>query len=113
MRNSEGQVVVKLSIKDNKVNSISDTRAIALRRFYKIEKKLDFQPTLKRDYAQFMHEYLQLSHMTPIENPTNPELSIFYLPHHCVIRPNSSSTKLKVVFDDSCEGHTGISLNNT
>ncbi|XP_036150809.1 uncharacterized protein LOC118648578 [Monomorium pharaonis] len=113
-RNPEGRIVVKLPIKDNKVNSISDTRAIALRRFYKIERKLDFRPILKRDYAQFMHEYVQLGHMTPIETeePANTELPVFYLPHHCVIKPDSSSTKLRVVFDGSCKGPTGISLNN-
>ncbi|XP_036151199.1 uncharacterized protein LOC118648846 [Monomorium pharaonis] len=114
-RNPEGRIVVKLPIKDNKVNSISDTRAIALRRFYKIERKLDFRPILKRDYAPFMHEYVQLGHMTPIETeePANTELPVFYLPHHCVIKPDSSSsTKLRVVFDGSCKGPTGISLNN-
>ncbi|XP_036150568.1 uncharacterized protein LOC118648342, partial [Monomorium pharaonis] len=84
-RNPEGRIVVKLPIKDN-----------------------------KRDYAQFMHEYVQLGHMTPIETeePANTELPVFYLPHHCVIKPDSSSTKLRVVFDGSCKGPTGISLNN-
>lgn len=35
----------------------------------------------------------------------------YYLPHHAVLKPDSTTTKLKVVFDGSCRTSTDISLN--
>ncbi|XP_044591989.1 uncharacterized protein LOC123270116 [Cotesia glomerata] len=37
----------------------------------------------------------------------------FYLPHHAVIKADSTTTKTRVVFDGSCKTSTGISLNDT
>ncbi|XP_055527690.1 uncharacterized protein LOC129720262 [Wyeomyia smithii] len=36
----------------------------------------------------------------------------FFLPHHPVTREDSSTTKVRVVFDASCKGTNGISLND-
>lgn len=36
----------------------------------------------------------------------------YYLPHHPVLKPTSSSTKLRVVFDASIKSSSGLSLNN-
>ncbi|XP_049315846.1 uncharacterized protein LOC125779249 [Bactrocera dorsalis] len=38
--------------------------------------------------------------------------SVYYLPHHGVLRPDSVSTKLRVVFDGSCVTSSGKSLND-
>ncbi|XP_073811749.1 uncharacterized protein [Musca autumnalis] len=38
--------------------------------------------------------------------------SHYYIPHHCVLRPDSSTTKLRVVFDASCKSSSGWSLND-
>ena len=35
----------------------------------------------------------------------------YYLPHHAVLKPYSSTTKLRVVFDGSCKDSDGQSLN--
>ncbi|XP_061391232.1 uncharacterized protein LOC133326618 [Musca vetustissima] len=35
----------------------------------------------------------------------------YYIPHHCVLKPNSTSTKLRVVFDASCATSSEKSLN--
>ena len=37
----------------------------------------------------------------------------FYLPHHCVFKDDSTTTKLRVVFDGSAKTSTGKSLNDT
>lgn len=41
-----------------------------------------------------------------------PQTSIVYLPHHCVIKESSESTKLRIIFDASSKTNSGISLND-
>ena len=57
-----------------------------------------------------MNEYLTMGHMTEVIH--NNESECFYLPHHFVLKDNSSTTKLRVVFDGSAKTSLGLSLNN-
>lgn len=56
-----------------------------------------------------MREYLELGHMTKIDTYTSP---YYFLPHHGVFRENSTTTKLRVVFDASAKTTSGQSLND-
>lgn len=58
-------------------------------------------PELKEQYNEFLKDYELLGHM--IENPT-PGDQAFYLPHHYILKPTGTSTKLRVVFDGCLEG---------
>ncbi|XP_047538689.1 uncharacterized protein LOC125072207, partial [Vanessa atalanta] len=40
-----------------------------------------------------------------------PPIKPNYIPHHCVIKESSSTTKLRVVFDGSAKSGNGVSLN--
>lgn len=42
----------------------------------------------------------------------DPNLPTCFLPHHCVLKPDSSTTKLRVVFNASSPTSTGYSLND-
>jgi len=113
-RNKEGRFIVSLPTREEYLWKIGKSRESALQRFSRLEKKFDGQPQLKREYAKFMHEYLELKHMREIQQD-DPKWNIhpqFYLPHHCVLKEDSVTTKLRVVFDASNKSTTGISLND-
>ncbi|XP_011684966.1 PREDICTED: uncharacterized protein LOC105448210 [Wasmannia auropunctata] len=94
--------------RDNK----GDSRGAALKRLKAVERKLRKQPQLRQDYYAFMSEYLELNHMKEVL-PEEMQLElVYYLPHHAVIKEDSDTTKIRVVFDASCKSSTGISLND-
>lgn len=76
----------------------------ALRRFLSLERRFQTQPKLKEDFKRFLDEYIVLGHMEVV---AAEERSIYikekYLPHHAVTKESSSTTKLRVVFDESCK----------
>ncbi|XP_043267674.1 uncharacterized protein [Venturia canescens] len=58
-------------------------------------------------YDTFLGEYESLGHMTRVSGNHAPLEPIYYLPHHGVL-----TTKLRVVFNGSCNTDSGISLND-
>ncbi|KAH8314739.1 hypothetical protein KR074_003990, partial [Drosophila pseudoananassae] len=61
--------------------------------------------------AAFIKEYLELGHMSPV--PADASVTgQYFLPHHCVLKEDSSTTKLRVVFDGSAVTTSGYSLND-
>ncbi|XP_062556677.1 uncharacterized protein LOC134221498 [Armigeres subalbatus] len=80
-----------------------------------LERRLHSNPPLKEDYKAFIQEYLQLGHMALIK-PSNevlpPDKKTYFMPHHCIVRPDSVTTKFRVVFDASCATESGVSLND-
>ena len=58
-----------------------------------------------------MEEYSSLGHMKQIEFSEN-DSNVYYLPHHCVERPDAKTTKLRVVFNASFQTTSGVSLND-
>lgn len=65
--------------------------------------------TLKNEYAKIIEEYLNLGHMSVVENPG---VNGYYMPHHAVMKETSETTKVRVVFDASAKTSTGVSLND-
>ena len=83
----------------------------ALRRFYALENKFAKNPSLKAEYSNFLQEYESLGHMPKIQD--NESVSEgFFLPHHAVIKQESLTTKIRVVFDGSAKSSNGMSLND-
>ncbi|XP_076660838.1 uncharacterized protein LOC143364295, partial [Halictus rubicundus] len=64
--------------------------------FQKREERAD-SPKPGTEYNRIMDEYIDLGHMTQVKN--NQDTHGYYLPHHAVIKPTSSTTKCRVVFD--------------
>ncbi|XP_055632855.1 uncharacterized protein LOC129773282 [Toxorhynchites rutilus septentrionalis] len=111
-RDPNGRFVVAFPKRESTFSKLGSSKEIATRRFLSLERRLLANPALKDNYSAFIREYAELGHMEMVANP-DPQLPTYYLPHHCVIRPDSITTKLRVVFDASCPTNTGVSLNDT
>ena len=87
------------------------SKNLAMRRFLNLERKLIRDPELHKRYSDFIKEFIDLGHMEKVPNGelTNPQN--VYL-HHCVFKENSSTTKLRVVFDASAKTTSGFYLND-
>ncbi|CAI6355294.1 unnamed protein product [Macrosiphum euphorbiae] len=66
-------------------------------------------PLLAIQYKSFMYEYLELDHMELVDEST--DLPTYYLPHHAVFKADSSTTKMRVLFNGSAAASFGLSLN--
>ncbi|XP_036340110.1 uncharacterized protein LOC118749413 [Rhagoletis pomonella] len=102
--------IVRLPFSSNP-SKLGHSFDIARRRFLAVEKRMLINDPVGAEYKKFIHEYIDLNHMIEI-TPTNSSASIgTYIPHHCVTKEDSSTTKLRVVFDASCRTSNGIALN--
>ncbi|UYV70186.1 hypothetical protein LAZ67_7002112 [Cordylochernes scorpioides] len=111
-RDIEGRYSVNLPFKSTP--NLGDSRSQALRRFFNLEKRLQANPSLKSQYINFMREYMELNHMEliPLKELKKPSNQCFYLPHHGVLREQSTTTKIRVVFDASSRSTNNLSLND-
>ncbi|CAL8128699.1 unnamed protein product [Orchesella dallaii] len=103
---------------------IGESRAMAMRRLLQMEKRLSTTTTnekknkdnqhYKCEYIKFMNEYKFLGHMSlvPSEEISNPRNMVYYIPHHFVLKNDSTTTKFRVVFDGSAKSSTGVSIND-
>ncbi|XP_024873244.1 uncharacterized protein LOC112455514 [Temnothorax curvispinosus] len=87
------------------------TRELALKRFRALERRFKLDPDFKTNYVKFMKDYLDNGYMKPIGQPFPADGRVFYLPHHGVLKADSTTTKLRVVFDASSRDLNGVSLN--
>ncbi|XP_055604942.1 uncharacterized protein LOC129753172 [Uranotaenia lowii] len=109
-RAPDGRYVVRLPIREEMLHALGESFPIANRRFLSTERKLGSNDNLRADYFEFMTEYENLGHMEPVKpDLTKPH---YYLPHHAIQRPESTTTKTRVVFDASCRAANNISLND-
>ncbi|XP_065074711.1 uncharacterized protein LOC135698594 [Ochlerotatus camptorhynchus] len=111
-RDNNGRFVVTLPKKPEVLQQLGNSYPVAKRRLLSLSRRLEANPLLKTAYSEFIQEYLQLGHMQEVSEDSLSTSAFFYLPHHCIVRPDSLTTKLRVVFDASCATDTGISLND-
>ncbi|XP_044314736.1 uncharacterized protein LOC123037552 [Drosophila rhopaloa] len=74
------------------------------------EVRLSKNALLRKQYNSVIQEYLDLGHMHLVS--PNDDSSNFYLPHHAVFKPDSTTTKVRVVFNASNKSSNGYSLND-
>ncbi|XP_070066939.1 uncharacterized protein [Drosophila virilis] len=76
-----------------------------------LSEKLSWNSLLKEQYSPFIKKFLDLNHMSLVSQ----ELSScckYFLPHHSVLKEDSTTTTFRIVFDDSETTDTGYCLND-
>ncbi|UYV80978.1 hypothetical protein LAZ67_19002335 [Cordylochernes scorpioides] len=111
-RDCQGRYIVKLLFKE-KPSLLGQSREKALARFLALERRLLKTPRVYKQYKEFMREYEALGHMelVPFKEIIRDPSTCYYMPHHGVEREQSTTTKLRVVFDASAKTDSGTSLN--
>lgn len=94
------------------VPDLGTSYAAALRRLHSMERKFKDNVALKQAYVEFMRDYLTSGHMELVPEDKLNMANVLYLPHHAVIKGDSLTTKLRVVFDGSSKTNNGKSLND-
>ncbi|XP_024881061.1 uncharacterized protein LOC112460532 [Temnothorax curvispinosus] len=69
-RDSSGRYIVRLPFRDSNVR-LGESRTNALRRLLSLERKLDANAKLKDEYIRVIEEYLELGHMSLVEDPND------------------------------------------
>ncbi|XP_075150744.1 uncharacterized protein LOC142224849 [Haematobia irritans] len=115
-RQPDGRYVVRLPFRKEFPEAVflGPSRNMALAQYHRMEKTLNKTPDLKNQYERVLQEYITLDHMEEVrcfENHGDKQNS-FYLPHHAVVKPESKTTKVRVVFNGSKKSGSGFSLNN-
>ncbi|XP_070515382.1 uncharacterized protein [Cardiocondyla obscurior] len=110
-REANGRYVVRLPFLSPPTSSIGDSRRVAEKQLRHLQRRLQGSPDLRVEYSRFLHEYAQLSHMRRASRSSDFDCRVF-IPHHPVIKSDSATTKLRVVFNASCPTSTGVSLND-
>lgn len=110
-RGKDGRFTVKLPFRRDP-GELGESRDNALRRFHRLERKLEQQPEIRQQYIQFMKEYLELGYMSLLTGIEGEASKAHYIPHHAVVTRSNDRLKLRVVFDASAKTKTGIALND-
>ncbi|XP_058456812.1 uncharacterized protein LOC131434175 [Malaya genurostris] len=111
-REVDGRYIVTLPKNEQVMTKLGESKEIALNRLFALERRLNNNPILKERYDEFLKEYLCLGHMKKVDINADSHHKRLYLPHHPVVKENSTTTKVRVVFDASCKTNTGVSLND-
>lgn len=94
-------------MKPNYEANLIDTKSQAIAQFLQLERKMLTNKNLQHEYKRFMEEYITMGHMKPVITENR-----VYLPHHGVLRAESTTTKLRVVFNASHKTKNSSSLND-
>lgn len=110
-RSDDGRFTVKIPLKSN-VNQLANNYGIAYHQFLANEKRLQKNERLKTETVKFLREYEELGHMTEIQSHPDDRSPAYYLPHHAVEKPESTTTSVRIVFNASSKTKSGLSFND-
>ncbi|MCP9261969.1 Pao retrotransposon peptidase family protein [Dirofilaria immitis] len=91
---------------------LNDNFGLCLSRLQSLIRRLQNDKDLSRKYSETINERLQSNVIEEVNNETNQDGIIHYLPHHEVVTPNKSTTKVRIVYDASAHLKGMKSLND-
>ncbi|XP_072140680.1 uncharacterized protein [Dermacentor andersoni] len=95
------------------VYELGDNYECAARRLKAQTKRLLEGDSLIMEYDACIRDYIEKGYAEPVsKNHGTPEGPVYYMPHQAVVRRESQTTKLRVVFDASSSAKNRLSLNN-
>ncbi|XP_070530017.1 uncharacterized protein [Cardiocondyla obscurior] len=108
-RRPDGRYVVRLPFKNPPPLEIGHSRSRALNCIRALLRRFRSNPDLASEYRDFMNEYASLGHMR-LASPSDRQT--VFIPHHPVFRPDSVTSRIRVVFNASSRTTNGSSLND-
>lgn len=107
--NGKLEVSLPFNVNPNSENFLGDSRKMAMKRFFHLEKKFEKDAQYFERYQAEILSYLQNNHMNLSKSPHQEG---YYVPHHAIIREESTTTKQRTVYDASAKSSNGYSLND-
>ena len=108
-RKDDGRFIVEMPFKED-CSQLGHSKTLAMRGFLNLERKLIRDQSLHERYSAFIKVFIDMGHLEKVPIYELELSRNCYLPHHCVTKESSSTTKLRVVFDASAKTTSGLSL---
>lgn len=108
-RDIDGAYIASLPFRGDPATMLGDSRRMAMARLFQMEKKFEKDEILKEAYIAYMNELIERGYMIRCGYDINKPHC--YLPHHPVMK-DSTTTKVRPVFDASRKTSNGVSLND-
>jgi len=109
MRTVENRYEIGIPWKDNK-HELENNYEMAKRRLENTEKKLAKNTDLQKVYTETIEKYVEKGYVNKVQQFENDEQK-WYLPHFPVVKPDRTTTKVRLVFDASAK-YKNMSLND-
>lgn len=116
-RQSDGRYIVNLPFNPeiDLETSLGSTFPMAVASLRSLEVRFNRDPTFFNKYQEFIRDYVESGHMSPISNKVLMALRSephFFIPHHGVIKKGDPSEAIRVVFNGSAKLKSSNSLND-
>ena len=109
-RTPSGRYQVSLPF-NSRLSKLGDSASQTRHQYLASERSLLKNPAKLQHYNDFMQEMIDLDHMEEIT--VDPNSRHYFMSHHLIEKPSSTTTKFRVVFNASRKTTTKISLNDT
>ena len=113
-RDDTGRYIVRLPLRIHGPLPLKGSLSAAKRSLERTHAMMSFDPTLAKEYFEFMRDYEDLHHMRRIREDRSAFHGgrVAYLPHHGIWQHADQSKKLHVVFNASHHVGAAPSLND-
>ncbi|XP_064469857.1 uncharacterized protein LOC135384591 [Ornithodoros turicata] len=97
---SKERYEVPLMIKEPGLPPDANNKATAVHRLRAQHRRFSSAPEVLRQYDNTIREYFVEGRAEQVTSP-DPDRNLYYLPHHAVVRSETATTKIRIVFDAS------------